>query len=52
MRTSLLLIVAMFATMLLGCGSVNDKHRTPARLDRHDPMMTSRYMQKRSGTGH
>ena len=38
--------------MLLGCGSVNDKHRTRAPLNPHDPMMTSRYLQNRSGAGH
>jgi hypothetical protein len=52
MRVSLLLIVAVLGTMLVGCGSVNDKHRTRAGLNPHDPMMTSRYLQNRSGAGH
>ena len=52
MRISLLLIVAIFGVMLVGCGSINDKHRTPARINRQDPMMGSRYLQTRSGTGH
>jgi hypothetical protein len=43
-------MVAILGAMLLGCGSVNDKHRTPSRMNPHDPMMTSRYLKDRSGS--
>jgi hypothetical protein len=49
MRVSLLLIAAIFCSMLLGCGSVNDKHRMRTGLNPHDPMMTSRYLTNRAG---
>jgi hypothetical protein len=53
MRISLLLIAVMLGSMLLvGCGSVNDRNarqRNAARLNPHDPMMTSKYLKSRSG---
>jgi hypothetical protein len=54
MRVSLLLIAVIFCSMFVGCGSVNNRNssqRNAARLNPHDPMMTTRYMQRRSGTG-
>ena len=53
MRISLLLIAAILGSMLmLGCGSVNNRNasqRNAARLNPKDPMMTSKYLNRRSG---
>ena len=49
MRIPLLLIAAILGSMLLGCGSVNNKHRTPTRMNPRDPMMTSEYLKHRNG---
>jgi len=55
MRITLLLTAVVFCSMLVGCGSVNNRsasQRNAARINPHDPMMTSRYLNSRSGTGH
>jgi len=52
MRISLLLIAVLFSSMLLGCGSVNSpsaSQRNAARINPHDPMMTSHYLNSRAG---
>ncbi|HEV8606332.1 MAG TPA: hypothetical protein VGQ99_13250 [Tepidisphaeraceae bacterium] len=51
MRISLLLAAAVLCSMMLGCGSLN-KNQTPqqkaARINPHDPMMTTRYLTNRT----
>ncbi len=48
MRISLLLIVAIFGSMLLGCGSVNNHQASqPRTINRHDPMMNTHYLNSR-----
>jgi len=52
MRISLLMIAVFFGSMLMGCGSVNSpssSQRNAARLNPHDPMMTTRYLNTRTG---
>jgi uncharacterized protein YceK len=52
MRVSLLLIAVLFSSLLAGCGSVNSPNtpqRNAARINPHDPMMTSHYLNARNG---
>jgi len=52
MRVSLLLIAVLFSSVLMGCGSVNSpntQQRNAARINPHDPMMTTRYLNARNG---
>ena len=52
MRIPLLMIAVLFGPMLMGCGSVNSPssaQRNAARLNPHDPMMTTRYLNTRTG---
>ena len=51
MRISHLLIAVIFCSMFLGCGSVNNRQssaKKAARINPHDPMMTTRYLNSRT----
>ncbi|HEV8379942.1 MAG TPA: hypothetical protein VGP99_13910 [Tepidisphaeraceae bacterium] len=48
MRISLLLIAAIFCSMLLGCGSVNNNQTRQRPINPHDPLMTTRYLNSRA----